>query len=70
MRLFGRRKKERRAPTQENQQHRQEVEQQRAVTDPELRVLNTERVKRVIDRAKELADIASVVTIRTNPKRH
>jgi hypothetical protein len=37
-------------------------------TDPDVRAADQERLQRALERAKEVAKIASVVTIRTHPK--
>lgn len=54
--------------TPENAERREKFEAEHAVTDPALHAISAQRVANAVDRAQQVANIASVVTIRTKPK--
>ena len=69
MTVFRRNKKRKERRLPENAERRQNWAQASSeVTPPEFRAAAAESVKRTVDRAKEMAQIVSVVTIRTKPK--
>ena len=61
-----RHRKERRLP--ENAERRENWTVEPAVTDPAFREAAAASVARTLARAREVANIAAVVTIRTKPK--
>lgn len=52
----------------ENQAKRDTFDKEHSVTDPTLKALTADRARAAVDRASEVAKIAGVVTIRTNPQ--
>lgn len=52
----------------ENAEQRLRWEEEHQPTDPALKAMTQERLRRAVDRAREVTNISAVVTIRTKPR--